>query len=191
MDEKIEKYLDEPVLNKTLKNKIKWVIEHPDKAAKDLLDFSDEISERIDDEHRLSNSVHERDKWLDEERMMRCFYEEQCRKASQYVCELKTKLQGLCIDPELKNEIDNIIFKIEGLKGYYEENKILKENAIHNDKVVDKVNWENRLLKDRIDKAIEYLKDNACYENTISELFCDDLNYDNCMELLKILRGEE
>lgn len=28
-----------------------------------------------------------------------------------------------------------------------EENKILKENAEHNDKVVDKVNWENMLLK--------------------------------------------
>ena len=27
------------------------------------------------------------------------------------------------------------------------ENKILKENAEHNDKVVDKVNWENMLLK--------------------------------------------
>lgn len=28
-----------------------------------------------------------------------------------------------------------------------EENTILKENAEHNDKVVDKVNWENMLLK--------------------------------------------
>ena len=28
-----------------------------------------------------------------------------------------------------------------------EENKILKENAENNDKVVDKVNWENMLLK--------------------------------------------
>lgn len=28
-----------------------------------------------------------------------------------------------------------------------QENKILKENAEHNDKVVDKVNWENMLLK--------------------------------------------
>lgn len=28
-----------------------------------------------------------------------------------------------------------------------EENKILKENAENNDKVVDKVNWENQLLK--------------------------------------------
>lgn len=28
-----------------------------------------------------------------------------------------------------------------------QENKILKENTEHNDKVVDKVNWENMLLK--------------------------------------------
>lgn len=40
----------------------------------------------------------------------------------------------------------NIIINLQ------KENEILKENAIHNDKVVDKVNWENRLLKDKIDK---------------------------------------
>ena len=38
----------------------------------------------------------------------------------------------------------------------YKENKILRENAEHNDKVVDKVNWENMLLK----KENEQLKDN-------------------------------
>ena len=36
-----------------------------------------------------------------------------------------------------------------------EENKILKENAENNDKVVDKVNWENQLLK----KENKQLKD--------------------------------
>ena len=36
-----------------------------------------------------------------------------------------------------------------------QENKILKENAENNDKVVDKVNWENQLLK----KENEQLKD--------------------------------
>ena len=30
---------------------------------------------------------------------------------------------------------------------FKKENKILKENAENNDKVVDKVNWENQLLK--------------------------------------------
>lgn len=37
-----------------------------------------------------------------------------------------------------------------------QENKILKENAENNDKVVDKVNWENTLLK----KENEKLKGN-------------------------------
>lgn len=37
-----------------------------------------------------------------------------------------------------------------------QENKILKENAENNDKVVDKVNWENQLLK----KENKQLKDN-------------------------------
>ena len=36
------------------------------------------------------------------------------------------------------------------------ENKILRENAENNDKVVDKVNWENQLLK----KENKQLKDN-------------------------------
>ena len=31
------------------------------------------------------------------------------------------------------------------------ENKILRENAEHNDKVVDKVNWENLKLKEQVD----------------------------------------
>ena len=46
---------------------------------------------------------------------------------------------------ELFNEMSN----------WKEENKILRENAEHNDKVVDKVNWENMLLK----KENEQLKD--------------------------------
>lgn len=33
------------------------------------------------------------------------------------------------------------------IKQLQQENKILKENAENNDKVVDKVNWENMLLK--------------------------------------------
>lgn len=37
-----------------------------------------------------------------------------------------------------------------------EENKILRENAENNDKVVDKVNWENMLFK----KENKQLKDN-------------------------------
>ena len=45
------------------------------------------------------------------------------------------------------------------VKRLQKENKILKENAEHNDKVVDKVNWENMLLK----QENKQLKDNWNY----------------------------
>ena len=53
-----------------------------------------------------------------------------------------------------------------------QENKILKENAENNGKAVDKVNWENMLLKkenkqlkDNWNKLKEYCKENTlCYE---------------------------
>lgn len=35
----------------------------------------------------------------------------------------------------------------KAIKQLQQENKILKENAENNDKVVDKINWENQLLK--------------------------------------------
>ena len=40
-----------------------------------------------------------------------------------------------------------------------QENKILRENEEHNDKVVDKVNWENQELK----KQLEYLRSGEYY----------------------------
>ena len=45
------------------------------------------------------------------------------------------------------------------------ENKILRENAEHNDKVVDKVNWENLKLKEVIKEIIEYLHSKKFEEN--------------------------
>ena len=43
------------------------------------------------------------------------------------------------------------------------ENKILRENAEHNDKVVDKVNWENQLLK----KQLEEYKHKGLYNTCL------------------------
>lgn len=43
-------------------------------------------------------------------------------------------------------------------------------------------------LKQRIDKAIEYLKENADYDG---DEFCGDLRYDYCEELLDILKGSD
>ena len=54
----------------------------------------------------------------------------------------------------------------------YKENKILKENAENNDKVVDKINWDNQLLKkenkklkDNWNKLKEYIRKNIIYDD--------------------------
>ena len=54
---------------------------------------------------------------------------------------------------ELKSYVASILCEIDELQ---QENKILRDNAEHNEKVVDKVNWENMLLK----KENKQLKDN-------------------------------
>lgn len=39
-----------------------------------------------------------------------------------------------------------------------QENERLKDNAIHNDKVVDKARWNEMIYKSRCEKAVEYIK---------------------------------
>ncbi len=60
----------------------------------------------------------------------------------------------------MKNGVFSLEYDKETLKDMVltlqQENKILKENAENNDKVADKVNWENQLLK----KENEQLKHN-------------------------------
>ena len=64
----------------------------------------------------------------------------------------------------IKKAVDHVDFLTGGsrnsktkqiIEELQQENKILRENAEHNDKVVDKVNWENMLLK----KKNKQLKD--------------------------------
>ena len=65
-----------------------------------------------------------------------------------------------------------------------QENKILKENAENNDKVVDKVNWENMLLK----KENKQLKDKLSkIETLIINHNCDtgDIYYKYNSKFLK------
>lgn len=66
----------------------------------------------------------------------------------------KKEILGLCEFLKLNGyeNTDNISKSIFELQ---QENKTLKENAENNDKVVDKVNWENMLLK----KENKQLKD--------------------------------
>ena len=65
-----------------------------------------------------------------------------------------------------------------------EENKILRENAEHNDKVVDKVNWENQLLKKKYENAV------ADYETTMFEK--EQLNslVNSCQEEIRQLKKQ-
>ena len=72
------------------------------------------------------------------------------------------------------------------------ENKILRENAEHNDKVVDKVNWENLKLKKELEEykrlGFEHLNDKCNklenqqkefidYINSYIKLLSDDHDY--------------
>lgn len=65
----------------------------------------------------------------------------------------RTKQELLFECSSLGSRLSDEIIKNEQLQ---QENKILKENAENNDKVVDKVNWKNQLLK----KENKQLKDN-------------------------------
>ena len=51
--------------------------------------------------------------------------------------------------------IDTIVQLQQENQELEKENKILRENAEHNDKVVDKVNWENQKLKKQLEEANE------------------------------------
>lgn len=112
--------------------------------------------------------------------------------------------KGYCSDCNELNCIDNFPHaKIaHAIRELQQENKILKENAEHNDKVVDKVNWENMLLK----KENKQLKDNwnklrkyfnerieVC-DNRLSTPFCnfekatkEKLIFSQCLEKLEEL----
>lgn len=89
---------------------------------------------------------------------------ERCLAKGQYKDEkAKDKFKMLC------HLEDFMIQYWELLK----ENEILKQNAENNDKVVDKINWENQLLKkenQKLKERIEYLeRSNNRREDTILE----------------------
>ena len=63
--------------------------------------------------------------------------------------------KGQYVDENAKAKFDMLCHLEDFEVQYWElqqENKILKENAENNDKVVDKINWENQLLKKEINK---------------------------------------
>ena len=92
---------------------------------------------------------------------------------------------------ELRKSLDFVNEERERLQKENDELKKIKE-TFGNENVIFFISGlidKRNDYKARINKAIEYLKENACYiENNI---FVDDLCCDECMELLNILRGED
>ena len=92
------------------------------------------------------------------------------------------------------NDLKQLLDYITNLQ---QENKILKENAIHNDKVVDKAKWNEMLYKSRNEKAIEYIKyhtEQRIYQEPYNiDGFPDRVEYfvEGKWNLLDILRGDE
>lgn len=76
------------------------------------------------------------------------------------------------------------------------ENKILKENAENNDKVVDRINWKNQLLKkenkqlkDNWNKLREWIVYNKHNENTEQHYLVVD--YGTLLGKMKELEGSD
>lgn len=116
--------------------------------------------------------------------------------------EIKEKIKAYYIG----NDIDEILDYITNLQKYYndnlnkyeellvkysnlqKENEILKENAIHNDKVVDEAKWNEMLYKSRNEKAREYIKN----KQELNKMFGTiTLSKDSQNELLNILGGDD
>ena len=108
---------------------------------------------------------------------------ERCLTKGQYIDEnAKAKFEMLC---HLED------FEVQ----YWElqqENKILRENAENNDKVVDKVNWENMLLK-KENKQLKKQLDK--YENpedmTLMMMWCTEKVKDENQALKKQVEDKE
>lgn len=62
----------------------------------------------------------------------------------------------------------------------------LNELALERNNLAENVYRLNNI----INKAINFLKENACIDEDV-EYFCDDLRYDDCKKLLNILKGED
>ena len=93
------------------------------------------------------------------------------------------------------NDLMSAIDKLNKIPNYNDllkENKILRENAEHNDKVVDKVNWENQLLKkenEQLQKELEEYKNPIRYfkyanKNVVDENKQLKNNWDKLRELI-------
>lgn len=86
--------------------------------------------------------------------------------------------------------IDLLIKENQSLK---KENKILRENAEHNDKVVDKVNWENQQLKEELGNYMEIIAKFKDLKSLIGILNDENLKYsfDEILKGIKKIIGDD
>ena len=56
----------------------------------------------------------------------------------------------------LSDDEDNLL--LDYITNLQQENERLKDNAIHNDKVVDKARWNEMIYKSILEKAVKYYK---------------------------------
>lgn len=97
-----------------------------------------------------------------------------------------TDIDELALGLEVCSKKSNMVIQefADTIIQLQQENKILKENAENNDKVVDKVNWENQLLK----KENQQIKDKLSkIETLIINHNCDtgDIYYKYNSKFLK------
>ena len=147
--------------------------------------MSNEIKEILDNVKKCCD--------ITKEQSFTVYQRQEILKILDYITNLKEENIRLIEENiALKIELEDMSY--EQLKISYkklqEENKILKENAIHNDKVVDKAKWNEMIYKSRIDKAIEYLESyNTDFKNCrFGEA---PISMRELGDLLDILKGEE
>ena len=111
--------------------------------------------------------------------------EEEIEELKDFTIDL-TDIDELALGLEVCSKKSNMVIQefADTIIQLQQENKILKENAENNDKVVDKVNWENMLLK----KENKQIKDKLSkIETLIINHNCDtgDIYYKYNSKFLK------
>ena len=138
-----------------LKEKIKEILEE----LENMYEIS-ELEEQVNNINKIRDyiiNLQQENKQLKEQLLVAQTNEETFRLEMEDI----TRILGL--------DEDTIFDDVKTYARSLKENKILRENAENNDKVVDKVNWENQLLKkenQELKKQLEENKDKInWYEN--------------------------
>ena len=89
--------------------------------------------------------------------------------------------KNFLLDEEL--ELYNEVIRLRERCAYLERSNNRREDTILG------LRQELSDTEDKVDKAIEYIKDNGCFDNECN-YFCDDLSPNELDILLNILRGD-